>query len=329
MRIAFFETEDWERDYIKKRINAEFYKSTLNSGNADRFKNAEIISVFINSRVDKNALDKLKKVKLIATRSTGYDHIDVQECKRRKISVCYVPTYGENTVAEHTFGLILTLSRKLHKAYQVVRSGNFDFKGLQGFDLKGKTLGVVGTGNIGRHVIRIAKGFEMNVIAFDVNKDRNIARQLGFNYVSFNHLLENSDIITLHVPYNKHTHHMINISNIKMFKPGSLLINTSRGNLIQTEALLYGLRKGLLSGIGLDVLEDEQMIKEEVELLGQKMTSQDIRILLLDHILTEQDNVVITPHNAFNSKEALQRILDTTIHNIKSFSKHKKTNLVK
>ncbi len=330
MKIAFFETEDWEKDFLKSNIkNALLLKQKISSANANKFKDYSIISTFINSGLDKNALGKLEKLKLIVTRSTGYDHIDLAECKRRKITVCNVPSYGENTVAEHTFGLILALSRKLHKAFELTRKGGFDFHGLMGMDLKGKTIGIIGTGKIGVHVIRIAKGFDMNVIAFDVNRDSRLARKLKFRYVSFNYLLQNSDIITLHVPYNKHTHHMINLSTIKIIKKGSLLINTARGSLIQTGALLYGLDKGLLAGAGLDVLENERMIKEERALINNHYSAKNLKILLEEHILAEQDNVVITPHNAFNSKEAIQRILKTTVDNIHNFLRGKKTNIVK
>ncbi len=330
VKIAFFEVESWEKDYLKSNLKNNIFITSdkLTVNNVDKFKSYDIISTFINSKIDKNILDKLKNLKLIVTRSTGYDHINLEECKKRNIKISYVPSYGENTVAEHTFGLILMLSRKLHKAFLETKSGGFDFHGLQGFDLKGKILGVVGTGNIGKHVIRIAKGFEMNVIAFDVNKDNKLAKKLNFKYTSFNELLKKADIVTLHVPYNKHTHHMINLGNIKLFKKGSLLINTARGNLIQTEALLYGLDKKILNGIGLDVLEDEKLIKEERELITKDFPTKDIKIMLENHILAEQDNVIITPHNAFNSKEAITRILETTISNIKHFLKRKPINIV-
>jgi D-lactate dehydrogenase len=332
-KIAFFEIEDWEKDYLKEKLKDQeliFSKDVLDRKTADSAKDAYIISIFIYSRINKKILDRLEKLKAITTRSTGFDHIDTKECRKRKILVLNVPYYGENTVAEHTFALILSLSRKIHKSYERTSRGNFSLEGLRGFDLKGKTLGVVGVGHIGKHVVRIAKGFEMNVIAYDVNRDVKLAKKLGFKYVSFKDLLKNSDIITLHVPYNKKTHHLINENNIKLIKKGAYIINTARGGIIETKALVKALAKGQLGGAALDVLEEESLIKEEVQLLSRNFPKENLQNLIENHLLLTFDNVIITPHNAFNSKEALQRILDTTIENIKCvIEKRKCENLVK
>lgn len=240
-----------------------------------------------------------------------------------------MPSYGENTVAEHTFALILALSRKICTSWERTKKGNFSLEGLRGFDLKGKTLGVVGTGHIGRHVIRIAKGFEMNVLAFDVKPDNKLAKQLGFKYASFEDVLKNSDIITLHVPYSKATRHLIGIKTLGFFKKGCYLINTARGGICDTTALLKGLKREIFAGLGLDVLEGECFVKEERELLTAPFAKKcDFKTVLQNHILLRQPNVIITPHNAFNSKEALQRILDTTVENIKSFAANRPINLV-
>src|SRR3989344_1706651 len=332
MKIAFFEAKPWEQEYIKnqlKDIDVVFFDQKLSVENADLAKDAQVISGFVDSQISKEMLAKLPNLKMIATRSTGFDHIDMQACKEKNIIVCNVPFYGENTVAEHTFALILDLSRKIHESIEQVKKEGFSIGGLMGFDLMGKTLGIVGTGHIGMHVARIAKGFEMNVVAFDAKPDKKLAKKLGFAYVTLEDLLKSSDIITLHLPLNAHKEHIINSSNAELIKKGAYLINTARGGLIETAALVNALAKGIVAGAGLDVLEEECYIKEEEELLSSDFSKKcDIRTLLQNHILMEKSNVVITPHNAFNSKEALERILDTTVENIQSFSKNKPTNLV-
>ncbi|MBI2128852.1 hydroxyacid dehydrogenase [Candidatus Woesearchaeota archaeon] len=331
MKIAFFEMEDWEKEYIKKKLkgNILFFNDESNEKNIGKVKDFDILSVFIYSKINKGMLGKFNKLKLIATRSTGYDHIDVEECRKRKIAVANVPYYGENTVAEHTFALILALSRKIHRAYEKTVRGDFSLEGLRGFDLKGKTLGVIGAGHIGQHVIRIANGFEMNVLAYDVRRDSKLAKKFGFKYALLNDLLKNSDIISMHAPYSKATHHMINKGNMHLIKKGAILINTARGGLVETDALVKALDKGILSGAGLDVLEEEQLVKEESELLSKNYPIETLKTVIQNHTLLKRENVIITPHNAFNSIEALQRILDTTIENIRGFMKGKKINEVK
>ncbi len=272
-KIAFFELEKWEEDYIKanlKNVQLKFFKNDLNERNVKKIKNFDAIAIFIYSQITKRILDQLPNLKLITTMSTGYDHIDLEECKKRGITVCNVPTYGENTVAEHTFALILTLSRKIIESVNRTRRGDFSLKGLRGFDLKGKTIGIVGCGNIGRHVARIAKGFKMKILVYDVCKDMKFAKQIGFKYVDLNILLKKSDIITLHVPLLPATKHMINKDNIKLIKKGAILINTARGGVVDTTALIKALDKGILSAAALDVLEEEELIKEEKQLLSKK-----------------------------------------------------------
>tara|TARA_Y100000294_G_C8477870_1_gene305474 strand:- start:135 stop:947 length:813 start_codon:yes stop_codon:yes gene_type:complete len=261
----------------------------------------------------------MPKLKLIVTRSTGFDHIDMHECKKRGITVCNVPFYGENTVAEHAFALILSISRKICPSVARTRNQDFNYEGLRGFDLKGKTLGIIGGGHIGMHVANMAKGFEMNVLVFDLYKDKKLVKQYGFKYSTMDSLLKNSDIITLHVPYNKHTHHLINKNSLKKMKKGVVLINTARGGLIETDALVQGLNKKIISFAGLDVLEEECFLKEEKKLLlSHAELKCNINNVLQDHILCKDERVLVTPHNAFNSIEALKRINDATIKNIKS-----------
>ncbi|TSC95070.1 MAG: D-isomer specific 2-hydroxyacid dehydrogenase NAD-binding protein [Parcubacteria group bacterium Licking1014_1] len=332
-KIAFFETESWEQDYLRtqlKGFDLMFFEEKMNEENLKKIADINILSPFVYSLIDKNVIDSLKSLKYISTRSTGFDHIDLKTCRNKKIIVSNVPTYGENTVAEHTFALILDLSRKIYPSLEKTKKGDFSLDDLKGFDLKEKVLGVVGTGNIGRRVIRIAKGFQMQILAFDIKKDQKLAKKMGFKYVSLNYLFKNSDIVTLHLPYNKSTRHLIDAETLKLFKKNCYLINTARGGICDTAALLQGLKEKIFAGLGLDVLEEECFIKEEKELLdsGFKKTC-DLKTILQNHILINQPNVIITPHNAFNSKEALLRILNTTIENIKSFSKNKLINLVK
>ena len=332
MKIAFFEVEDLEKQYLNeklKSVEVSFFNEPLSLENIDSVKDCQIVSPFIYSNINQEILEKLPNLKMIATRSTGFDHIDSDFAKKMKINVCNVPFYGENTVAEHAFALILALSRKIVDSVARTRVGDFSLDGLMGFDLKGKTLGVIGMGHIGLHVARIAKGFEMNVLAYDLHQDKKESKKLGFKYVSLNDLLSQSDIITLHAPDNKETHHIINSNNVSQIKKGAYLINTARGGLVETTALVKALDDGILSGAGLDVLEEECFIKEEAQLLSKKFPETcDLRTTLANHILLKQKNVIITPHNAFDSKEALIRILDETILNIESFIKRKPINIV-
>ncbi len=330
MNIAFFEAESWEQQELKRALSNHtltFIPTPLKKTHVKKLPNTEALVVFIYSKVTADIIAQLPKLKLIATMSTGYDHIDLEACRKRNIKVATVPFYGENTVAEHTMALILALSRKLPQSIEQTKRGNFKVDRIRGFDLKGKTLGVIGTGHIGQHVIRMAKGFDMNVIAFDVKKDVKLARKLQFTYVRMEKLLAESDIVTLHVPYNKQTHHLINLTNIRKMKKGAYLINTARGGLVDNTALLRAIKSKHLAGAGLDVLEEEATIKEEKQLLSKQFKG-DLLTVLEGHMLLSDPRVIITPHNAFNSKEALQRILDTTVENLKAFSKGKKLNLV-
>ena len=244
--------------------------------------------------------------------------------------VSNIPSYGENTVAEHTFALILSLSRNVHKSYLRSQRDDFSIDGLCGFDLREKTIGVVGVGQIGKHVVKIAKGFGMNVIALDNNQDNILAEVLNFTYVSnLDELLERSDIISLHLPYSESTHHIINKESFSQMKPGAILINTARGGLVDIDALYEALQSGKLAGAGLDVLEGEEIIDEEKELLFSSKNVDKLRSLFKSKAIFKMDNVVFTPHNAFNSKEAIERILNTTTQNIESFVRGKPINLVK
>jgi D-lactate dehydrogenase len=331
MRIAFFEVKELEEEYLKKKLDGHILKFSdekLSLENVPQKKDFDSVSVFIYSKIDEQIIQAIPNLKLITTRSTGYDHIDIDASKKHGITVCNVPSYGENTVAEHTFALILSLSRNICKACIRRFEQDFSIEGLEGFDLKGKTIGVIGTGQIGLHVIRIAKSFGMNVVAYDVRQNKLLSEVLGFEYGSLENLLAISDVITLHVPYIKATHHLMNKDTFKLVKKGAILINTARGSIVDTEALIEALDNKILSGAGLDVFEGEEVIKEEKQLLYEPKNLEVLASLVKDHILLSKDNVVFTPHIAFYSKEALERILETTVENVVAFVSGKPQNVV-
>lgn len=302
---------------------------TLHNVDTQELAQVDVLIPFIHPDLGSSELATMPKLKLIATRSTGYDHIDMTYAREHGIAVANVPGYGETAVAEYTFALLLTLSRKIHLADAQARRGIYGLEGLLGFDLYGKTLGVVGVGAIGLHVIRIARGFGMNVVAFDVQQNRLFSEILGFRYTSLDDLLTQSDIVTLHAPALASTFHMINRTTLARMKRGALLINTARGTLVDTEALVWALETGLLGGAGLDVLEGEDMFQSEEERLSASCIEDASSLLQQNHRLQQRSDVVITPHLAFNSQEALRRILDTTIENVHFFLQGKPHNLIK
>jgi D-lactate dehydrogenase len=324
MKIVVFEVERHE-EAVFSRLRSEtndvgLTDAPLSSSNAAAYSDAAVISTFIYSELNREVLTRLPSLTMIATRSTGYDHIDMAFCKQKGIVVCNVPTYGENTVAEHVFALLLSLSHRLPESLERTRSGDFSPKGLEGFDLAGKTIGVVGTGNIGRHVIRIARGFAMRVVAFDVKPDLSLAERLGFRYVGFEELLASSDVVTLHVPAAPQTRNLLSADAFSRMKDGVIVINTARGSLIDAHALIMALRSGKVGGAGLDVLPDEPLIREEAELICSIYSGQhDLRDLVADHILLHMPKVIVTPHSAFNTREAVRRIAETTVENIDAF----------
>lgn len=331
-KVAFFEIEGWEQDIVEAsslaQYELEFFSEPLTAETIGQARGSQVVSTFIYSSLGAPVLAELEGLELVTTRSTGFDHIDLKACQRQGITVCNVPTYGENTVAEHTFGLILSLSRKIYEACQRTQRGDFSTAGLRGFDLQGKTLGVVGAGRIGLHVIRLGRAFGMEVLVYDVVEHPILAEVLGFRYVTLEELLKNSDIVTLHAPLTKATYHMLNRKTLRQMKPGALLINTARGALVDTHALLEVLRDGHLAGAGLDVLEGEETLKDERQILTDKTSRQKLQICLENHILLGLDNVIVTPHNAFNSQEALERIVHTTIANVEAYIRGAPINVV-
>lgn len=262
----------------------------------------------------------MQNLKLIITRSTGYDHIDVEYTSKNGITVCNVPGYGNNTVAEYTFALILALARKFKPMIERTSKGIFSRDGLTGIDLMGKTIGVIGAGRIGKHVVRIAYGFGMKILVYDRYKDQELIDKYGAEYVGLEDLLRMSDIVTLHVPYNKSTHHLINKFNIKLMKLDAMLINTSRGPVVEMEAIVQALKEGRLAGgVGLDTFEAEEVLIEEEYLKRDDIPAIKLKKALESFYILHSENVIVSPHNAYNTKDALYRILDITLDNLKSY----------
>ena len=329
MKTAFFEVQDWERYALSGKFpDAELVSDLLSAKNSSEYSELEVISTFVYSALTEEVLKTFLSLKHIATRSSGFDHIDLDYCKNHGISVSNIPEYGSNTVAEHTFALILSLTRKIYKSVDQVKNLNFEHKELTGIDIHGKTLGIVGLGKIGINVLRIANSFGMKVIVHTTLEDENLKKKFNFEYTDLGELLRKSDIVTLHVPLSPDTKHMINKENITSFKKGSYLINTARGGLIETEAILLGLSNGILEGVGLDVLENERELNEEISVLTSPNHATDLKNVMMNHVLINHPKVLITPHNAFNSKEALSRITETTIQNVEGFLKGHPINIV-
>ncbi len=324
MRIAVFEIEKQEQEFFGRQLPGHellFFDAPLTAKNMTEAADADAVTVFIHSKVDEAALADLPKVRLIATRSMGFDHIDLAACRKRGITVSRVPAYGDRTVAEYAFALILALSRKICQAAEGTKRGLSDYRGLQGFDLSDKTLGLVGGGKIGAHVARIAKGFGMNVVVSDPYQKAELAREIGFAYVPLETLLAQSDVISLHAPSLPETRHLLNEKTMRLIKRGAILVNTARGALVEAEALLSALETGILSGAGLDVLEEERVLLDA-------RTAGDPAVLAANRALIARSDVIVTPHIAFNSREAVARILETTAGNIQAFAAGTPINVV-
>ncbi|MAZ40745.1 hydroxyacid dehydrogenase [bacterium] len=335
MKVAYFNVKDSDREYFTlnqiEGITIDLIDGVLNDESIpEDASEYDAISTFVNSRVSKKVIEAFPNVKYITTRSTGFDHVDIATAKEKGIVVSNVPSYGENTVAEHTFALLLTLSKRIYESYDRLREkGIFSPEDMTGFDLRGKTLGVIGMGTIGKNVIKIAKGFDMHIIASDTNPDLKCAEEFNVECKSFEEVLALADIVTLHIPHNDSTHHLLNKETMAKMKDGAVLLNTSRGPIVKTEALVEALKSGKLAGAGLDVLEEEGVIRDELEFLATgHPKGESLKILLANHAFIDLPNVIVTPHNAFNTKEALQRIVDTTVENLKSFKEGKPINVV-
>ena len=325
MQILFLYKEEWEKDYISSKLtdsNLQLtFAQSLEEVGQEKLNDIEILSLFVSHQCKQVELDKLPNLKLIAARSTGFDYVDIPLARSRGIEVVYVPSYGESTVAEFAFALLLSLSRKVPEAHkQVTETGSFLQENLRGFDLCGKTMGIIGTGRIGCNVIKMAKGFNMNVVAYDPFPKQGLDQELGFRYAGFEETLSVSDIVSLHAPLMESTKHMINDGSIYHIKRGAVLINTARGGLVQTSSLIKALEEGIISAAGLDVLEEEGDMQDEMKILSGDSTKIDeLKNVLANNYLINHPRVIVTPHIAYNSNEAVERILDTTANNIISF----------
>ena len=328
-RIAFFDTKPYDSasfDAHNTDFGFEFnyYEAQLNKDNAVLAKGSEVVCAFVNATIDAEVIDILAKngVKLVALRCAGFNNVDLQAAKGR-IQVVRVPAYSPYAVAEHTLALMLTLNRKTHKAYSRTREGNFALHGLLGFDMNGKTAGIIGTGKIAKILIKTLCAMGMRVLAYDIYPDHNFAKEMGIEYTSLDEMYRQSDIISLHCPLTKETEYLINRSSIEKMKDGVMIINTGRGKLIDTNALIKGLKSKKIGSAGLDVYEEEE--EYFFEDMSDIVLDDDVLARLLSF-----NNVLVTSHQAFFTKEAMSNIAQTTLENIQEFAEGKAlTNEVK
>ena len=308
---VFFDINRIPEELIRNKVKYEdaiFVENNLNNENAEKYKGAEIIIINVTSIITKEVLDKLPKLKMIALMATGYDNLDLEECKKRNIIITNVPSYSNESVAEHALALLFTISKRIHECNKEMENCNIQMPNLMGFELKGKTIGIIGTGSIGLHMAKLCKGLDMKVLAYDINQNKDIAETLGFNYVELNNLFMQSDIISVFVPLNKNTNHLINKENFDLMKKGVVIINTARGAIINEQDLLEALNSGKVAFAGLDVFEDEDFNCKKDN------TSRK---------LIEHKNVVATPHAGFNTVEAINSLIDVTLKNIDLFLQSK------
>lgn len=322
-RICIYDvTKEEEDDFttLPDVHDVVMVSESLGSENVDA--QTEILSIFVNSTVDAQLIEAMPKLKLIACRSTGFNNVDMNAANARGITVVNVPTYGEHTVAEYAFALLLALAKKIIPGSSQMAMGENDHSLVHGMDVYAKTLGVIGAGKIGKNVIKIAKAFKMNVIVYDPFLKPDIAEAEEINTVELEELAQQADIITLHVPLTDDNGHMINEELISKMKDGVYLINTARGELVDSPALISALKTGKIAGAGLDVLEDEKLMEiNEEELLLKKgaKTRETLEHVVANTILMRMPNVILTSHNAYNTTEAIVRINSITVENIKHY----------
>jgi D-lactate dehydrogenase len=317
-RIAFFDAKPYDREFFNKinpdyGFNISYFETRLNRQTAALGQSFDGVCVFVNDSVDAEVIESLVKceVKVIALRCAGYNNVDFKAAYK-KINIVRVPAYSPYAVAEHAAALMLTINRKTHRAYYRTRDGNFSINGLMGFDMFGKTAGLIGAGKIAKCLISILKGFGMKVLAYDPFPDQDYAKVAGIRFVSLDELFAQSDVISLHCPLNKDTEKIIDAKAIEKMKPGVMIINTGRGKLIDTRALIDGLKSEKISSAGLDVYE------EESEYFFEDRSSELITDDVLARLMTFP-NVLITSHQGFFTREALNNIAKTTLENFKEF----------
>jgi len=318
MKIAFFDNKPYDEVSFKEvnkkySFDIRYHKGHLNKDNVILAKGADAVCIFVNAVVDAQVINELidNGVKLIALRCAGFNNVDLEAAENR-IKIVRVPAYSPYAVSEHTLALMLTLNRKTHKAYSRTREGNFSLNGLMGFDMHGKIAGIIGTGKIAKILIQALRGMGVNVIAYDLYPDMEFAKSMQVTYVSLDELYQQSDIISLHCPLNKETEYIINDQSIAKMKDGVMIINTGRGKLIQTNALIKGLKSKKIGAAGLDVYEEESDYFFEDR--SNNVIDDDVLARLLSF-----NNVIVTSHQAFFTKEALSNIAETTLQNIQDF----------
>jgi D-lactate dehydrogenase len=314
--VAVYDTKPYDREYLGTAggdtIRFRFHDFRLSAATASSATGTQAVCVFVNDTLDRPCLEALRGagLRLVALRCAGFNNVDLPAAQELGIVVTRVPAYSPHAVAEHTVGLLLTLNRKIHRAYNRVREHNFSLNGLIGFDINGRTVGVVGTGKIGRLVARIFVGFGATIVAYDPQPDHAWAAGAGVNYAPLNDVLAASDILSLHTPLTPETHHLLNHESLARLKPGAYVVNTSRGKLIDTTALLHHLKSGHLGGVALDVYEEEEGIFFE-DHSGSPLRDDELNLLL------SFPNVLVTAHQAFFTREALGEISRVTTANIR------------
>ena len=321
--IAFFGTKPYDEKSFNTAnelygFDIRYYKGHLNKNNLILTQGADVVCIFVNDTADKDIIDAMVEngVKLLALRNAGFNNVDLKAAEG-KLKVVRVPAYSPYAVAEYAVALMLTLNRKIHRAYWRTRDGNFSLHGLMGFDMHGKTVGIIGIGKIAKILIRILKGFGMNILANDLYPDYKFAQEMDITYTSLDELYHNADIISLHCPLTDETKYIINADSISKMKDGVMLINTGRGMLIHTNDLIEGLKNKKIGSAGLDVYEEESEYFYEDK--SDKIIDDDVLARLLSF-----NNVVVTSHQAFFTHEAMQNIAETTLQNIQDFINNKK-----
>lgn len=325
-KVIFFDVEDYEKDFLIKESEGKYdYKLVSEPLNnlkpvSQEYKDAKIISCFTNSRVSEEVLVQFPELKLIALRSVGYNHIDIEYCKKHSIAVETTPDYGNMSVAEFAMGLLLDVSRKITRSYLNLKKQEVDPIKSIGFELYGKYIGILGLGAIGSEMVRLAYGFGMKILGVDIKENKKLQEKYGLQYTTLDDLLTRSDVVSLHMPLTNDNAHIFNSEAFKKMKNTAVLINTARGELIDTQALYTALTTNEIAGAGLDVLECEETLSnpDYLDDIG-RLNDNSLRKTLLNNRILNLDNAIITPHIAYDTTEAIHRILETTIDNINAF----------
>jgi D-lactate dehydrogenase len=322
MKVTFFSTQPYDKKSFEEHnkgfgFEIKYLEVQLNEQTASLAQGANAVCTFVNDRINESIIKQLNAfgVKILALRCAGFNNVDLKAAKENNLTIVRVPAYSPHAVAEHAVAMIMTLNRKIHKAYNRIREQNFALNGLLGFDLYGKTVGVIGTGNIGEVFCKIMLGFGCRVVAFDVKKNEALTKA-GVEYLSINELLPLCDIVSLHCPLNDHTKYLVNDQTIQLMKEHVMLINTSRGGLIDTRTVVNGLKSGKIGSLGIDVYEQEE------NLFFRDLSDAIIEDDVISR-LSSFPNVLITAHQGFFTHEALTQIAETTLSNLKRFEENK------